>query len=281
MHYSDTKTVSGVIGGRTIDLLGNGKPNVDMDLECIEIGIPSRRLKRFDLVDTPGNTPSPRFDPSILPTSDLLVWCTLATQAWKESERSYWMSLPMRHQRNGILVATHKDCLRNEGEANQVRSRLAAETATCFRAVVLVGKSSAGVETVKRQRSRRTRRADQRILAAISKRRIAAAYRIAGHVVRRALMLLKSEPARGCATDPLGPATGRIRRRSDSGQPWKSVVERRIPRLLGLVRGCGVGPRRRLSGRVSGYFPAKWTRFGAGNATKSRTIAGSSEPDRF
>jgi hypothetical protein len=194
MHYSDTMTVSGVIAGRSIDLLGNGKPNLDRDLDCIEIGLPSRRLKRFDLVDTPGNSPSPRFDPTFLPTSDLLLWCTLATQAWKESERGYWMSLPMRHQRNGILVATHKDCLQGEGEANQVRSRLAAETATCFRTVVLVGKSQAGS---KPSTDNGLAELDERIseaLAAISKRRIAAAYRIAGHVVRRALLLLKSEP---------------------------------------------------------------------------------------
>src|SRR5258708_17918093 len=44
---------------------------------------------------------------------DLAIWCTLSTQAWKESERVAWEQIPARLRSRGLLVATHSDLLRN------------------------------------------------------------------------------------------------------------------------------------------------------------------------
>jgi hypothetical protein len=195
IYYSERTTITGLTPDGRIDLLADHKADADAAVEHIEIGIPSRRLQNFHLLDTPGVTPMSQFDPTALPTCDLFVWCTLATQAWRESERSYWMSLPPRYQRNAILVATHRDCLRHEGEANQVRARLTVETSSVFRSIVMVGKRSAADAEMPDDGN--LAELDKRInegLADISKRRIAATYRIAGHIVRRGLTLMGREP---------------------------------------------------------------------------------------
>src|SRR5262245_37614494 len=65
----------------------------------VEVGLPSTRLRAMQIVDLPGLV-DPR---SGLPEIDLIahhvdaaIWCTMSTQAWKESERTAWSMLPPR-----------------------------------------------------------------------------------------------------------------------------------------------------------------------------------------
>src|SRR5258708_39793234 len=55
---------------------------------------------------------------------DLAIWCTLSTQAWKESERVAWEQIPARLRSRGLLVATHSDLLRNGSDLEKVLRRL-------------------------------------------------------------------------------------------------------------------------------------------------------------
>jgi 50S ribosome-binding GTPase len=90
----------------------------------LEVGLPSERLQAVQILDLPGLADA-RFDGSISDLAshsvDLAIWCTLSTQAWKESERVAWEQIPARLHSRGLLAATHSDLLRNEDLEKLVR----------------------------------------------------------------------------------------------------------------------------------------------------------------
>ena len=55
---------------------------------------------------------------------DAILWCTVSTQAWKESERIAWSHLPARLRGRGLLVSTHVDLLHDVRDAEKVLTRL-------------------------------------------------------------------------------------------------------------------------------------------------------------
>src|SRR5947199_9798784 len=117
------------------------KTSAQESVSHFEIGLPNKLLLDFDLLDTPGfadpiNDPQCTLD--VLDDVDICIWCTLATQAWRHSERQTWLSLPPRLRTHGILVATHIDTLAHPGEHEQVRSRLEHEARDLFGDVVLL-----------------------------------------------------------------------------------------------------------------------------------------------
>ena len=112
----------------------------------IEVGLPSQRLQSVEIVDLPGLV-DPR---SGLPEIDLIahhvdaaIWCTMSTQAWKESERTAWSMLPPRLGDRGILVATHRDLLHNARDQEKLLGRLYQEVGTSFAGIVLVSTAEA------------------------------------------------------------------------------------------------------------------------------------------
>src|SRR5208337_4490623 len=60
------------------------------------------------------------------------LWCTLSTQAWKESERVAWEEIPLRLRDRGLLVATHRDLLHNASDVEKVLQRLRDEAGSSF-----------------------------------------------------------------------------------------------------------------------------------------------------
>ncbi|NSX56690.1 dynamin family protein [Parasulfitobacter algicola] len=93
-------------------------------------------LKRCDLIDTPGIS-----DPNIpaevwmhaVGYANAILWCTHATQAWRESERSAWVSLPDRLKDKSLLLVTRSDKLATDIDRQKVDARLEREAAPLFR----------------------------------------------------------------------------------------------------------------------------------------------------
>jgi hypothetical protein len=111
------------------------------DISHFDVGMPSALLRHVELLDTPGFADPFHDHHSTLDaveSADVCVWCTLATQAWRESERQTWASLPSRFRTNGILVVTHVDTLANSSEQGRVRSRLEREAGGLFGDIVLL-----------------------------------------------------------------------------------------------------------------------------------------------
>ncbi len=109
-------------------------PLTDIAFQALQISLPLDRLRRYQILDTPSLTNPGTF----VGDADIVIWCTVATRAWTESERVTWLGLPKRIARNSLLVATHKDGLQTDDDILRVSSRLRSMTAGLFRDVVLV-----------------------------------------------------------------------------------------------------------------------------------------------
>ena len=98
-------------------------------------------LRRMDIIDTPGNS-----DPNIpaeswqrmLDFADVVVWCTNATQAWRQSEKSVWQAMPERLRRNALLLVTHGDLMADARSADRVMRRVQREAGEFFAKSMLV-----------------------------------------------------------------------------------------------------------------------------------------------
>ena len=96
-------------------------------------------LEAVDLIDTPGIS-----DPKI--PADVwrravgyvngVIWCTHATQAWRESERAAWVSLPERLRHNSLLLVTRADKL-EEKDRQKVLRRVNREAGSLFAKSIL------------------------------------------------------------------------------------------------------------------------------------------------
>jgi hypothetical protein len=220
LRFAESIVVTGVTPFGRLDLRqADAELQSGSSLQRLEIGLPSPKLASFDLVDTPAMSASAELE---LGTVDLLLWCTVATQAWKESERRLWMTIDKRHHRRAILVATHKDSLRGD-EGDKIRARLTLETADCFGAIVFVcaagRRESSGPD--RRQQSGAVE-LDALIassLSAMTQRRRRAGYRLANCIVGRAVKLMELD-----RNPPAPQINGLASSPGDGGQRWKVIV---------------------------------------------------------
>ena len=95
-------------------------------------------LQICDLYDMPGisdpNLPIEMWQP-LIKDIDCVVWCTHATQAWRQSEAAMWDKISRSSAGESILLVTQIDKLRNGLERLRVLNRLEAETAGKFKAI--------------------------------------------------------------------------------------------------------------------------------------------------
>ncbi len=106
----------------------------------LEIRLPLQRLSRLTIVDTPGLESDGQRPAVEIARGDTIVWCTMAGQAWKESERRAWSGLPAWLRTRALLAVTNADMLSSQFALERVRGRLRRETAGLFRDVVFTGK---------------------------------------------------------------------------------------------------------------------------------------------
>jgi Dynamin family len=117
------------------------KALVREDVSHFNIGMPNELLRHAEVLDTPGFA-DPFHDPKrtldVVERADICMWCTIATQAWRQSEHRIWSSLPARLRTHGILVVTHIDTLAHRGERRRIRARLKREAGDLFAEIVLL-----------------------------------------------------------------------------------------------------------------------------------------------
>ena len=92
-------------------------------------------LEVCDLIDFPGIS-DPNMSSSVwermLPEVDTVIWCTHATQAWRQSEAAVWADMPESVRQNSILLITRFDKLTNDKDRSRVQRRIAKETKGMF-----------------------------------------------------------------------------------------------------------------------------------------------------
>ncbi|MBB5721217.1 hypothetical protein FHS72_000824 [Loktanella ponticola] len=106
-----------------------------------EIGVENTRVIRLffesdildvcDLIDFPGiSDPNMSTDvvDRMLDEVDAVLWCTHATQAWRQSEAALWAQMPEAVRKRSILLITRFDKLTTERDRNRVLARVKHET---------------------------------------------------------------------------------------------------------------------------------------------------------
>jgi len=126
-----------------VDVSGTTEPVSIEDLEAIPVE-ETRNIRLFleadilevcDLIDFPGIS-DPNMSSSVwermLPEVDAVIWCTHATQAWRQSEAAVWDEMPQAVRDNSILLITRFDKLTNEKDRSRVLKRVTRETQGLF-----------------------------------------------------------------------------------------------------------------------------------------------------
>ena len=101
------------------------------DTRYIQIFVESDILEVCDLIDFPGIS-DPNMSSNVwermLTEVDTVIWCTHATQAWRQSEAAVWDEMPQTVRENAILLITRFDKLTNEKDRSRVVRRVSKET---------------------------------------------------------------------------------------------------------------------------------------------------------
>lgn len=103
--------------------------------EHVRIFMKSDILRYCDLIDMPGIS-----DPSMSPEvwermahlADGVLWCTHATQAWRQSESGVWNSFPVEMRRNSLLLITRFDKIHGDADRAKVLKRVTQEVDGLF-----------------------------------------------------------------------------------------------------------------------------------------------------
>jgi hypothetical protein len=92
-------------------------------------------LEVCDLIDFPGiSDPNMSSDvwERMLTEVDAVIWCTHATQAWRQSEAAVWETMPEAVRQHSILLITRFDKLTTDRDRSRVIKRVERETAGQF-----------------------------------------------------------------------------------------------------------------------------------------------------
>ncbi|WP_204114958.1 dynamin family protein [Shimia biformata] len=101
----------------------------------IRMSLESDILHLCDLIDIPGIS-----DPNIshedwmglIDDIDCVIWCTHATQAWRQSEAAMWDLVAPKVAGQSFLVVTQFDKLKTDRDRSRVLARLGAEAGELF-----------------------------------------------------------------------------------------------------------------------------------------------------
>ncbi|MDG4647765.1 hypothetical protein P6F26_04870 [Roseibacterium sp. SDUM158017] len=114
--------------------------------EYIRVPLPAEILRRFDLLDMPGSSdPNMSADiwNTLLPQADAVIWCTPATQAWRQTEAAIWDGVDPDVRARSILLVTRIDKVLSERDRERLMKRVRRETGGLFRDVLAVDLLSA------------------------------------------------------------------------------------------------------------------------------------------
>ena len=124
--------IDGVTTPVDLDALGDLAPE---QTRVIRIFQRADILDLCDLIDMPGisdpNLPPDLWQP-VVEQADMVIWCTHATQAWRQSEAATWASTNPELYRKSLLLVTRFDKLLTERDRDRVLRRVRKETDGLF-----------------------------------------------------------------------------------------------------------------------------------------------------
>lgn len=107
------------------------------DTRLIRLSLKSDSLELCDLIDLPGISDpnmSAEVWQGVMDDVDCVVWCTHATQAWRQSEAGTWDLVAPRTNGRNLMLVTQMDKLTSQRDRDRVMARVRQETEGLFEA---------------------------------------------------------------------------------------------------------------------------------------------------
>jgi hypothetical protein len=111
------------------------------EIASLDVFLPNPLLKEVRLLDTPGISDLEQdhdLTLSAVSDADAVVWCTMASQGWKDSEAQFWERIPADVRKTAILVITHADALNSDEERSKVARRLSDQMRSLFAKMLMI-----------------------------------------------------------------------------------------------------------------------------------------------
>ena len=142
ISYGDQQSVIvDLEGGETPYELGALQDIDPEEVAFIRFFAEQEILKKCEIIDMPGiSDPNMARDvwARIMPFADGVLWCSPATQAWRQSEAAVWDEIDERVRQKSILLLTRADMLLNEKDKFKVLKRVRTEAGSLFSDVMLI-----------------------------------------------------------------------------------------------------------------------------------------------
>jgi dynamin family protein len=155
ISYGENAATREDLDGNSIAIDINRLETVPLEeTRMIRLCLKSDILRLCDLIDMPGIS-DPNMDAgvwqAVIGEADHVIWCTHATQAWRQSEAAVWESLPEHLRQQSLLLLTRFDKLLTPRDRNRVVKRVRRETDGLFGDVFPVSLTEALVSGEDRQ----------------------------------------------------------------------------------------------------------------------------------
>lgn len=141
MSFGDDAPYRVGLDGEETDVASDFSDVSVRDTRCVRVFLPSKFLMNCDLIDMPGIS-----DPNmaaevwqrVIGEADIVIWCSHATQAWRQSEAAVWATMPTELYDKSILLLTRMDRILSDRDRARVVKRVQSETQGLFRQVIPV-----------------------------------------------------------------------------------------------------------------------------------------------
>ncbi len=114
------------------------------NLAHCDICIPIPGMARTEIVEIPHQPGKGinKGDLEVLADADLIVWVTIASQAWRLSEKALMETLPEGSREKSVLAISRADHLRDAADWEKIETRLLKEASPYFSEMVFMQASS-------------------------------------------------------------------------------------------------------------------------------------------
>lgn len=111
------------------------------DIRAVRVFSRCEILEACDIIDMPGSSdPNMSADlwQNMLPLADGVLWCTPATQAWRQSEAAIWEGVPSQLWPRSLLLLTRIDKITSQQDRDKIVRRVHGEAGAFFREILPV-----------------------------------------------------------------------------------------------------------------------------------------------
>jgi len=136
ISYGDDTATREDLNGNIVPIDINQLESVQLEeTRLIRLSLKSDMLQLCDLIDMPGIS-DPNMDSdvwrAVIGEADNVIWCTHATQAWRQSEAAVWDSLSLHLREKSLLLLTRFDKILSSRDRDRVMTRVRRETEGLF-----------------------------------------------------------------------------------------------------------------------------------------------------